>query len=98
MNHKFSLLDSAHPEIPDGHSKVSRSEMRIFVFASLRLPTLRVGPRFVQDQGNRGPAAKQWGLSHLEEVRRKQGLARRRTGVRCLSAVPTQAGTSKTAV
>jgi hypothetical protein len=40
-------LDSAHPEIPDGHSEVSRLEMRIFV----------------QDQ-------------------EKQGLARRRTGVR----------------
>jgi hypothetical protein len=62
------------------------------------LPKLRLGPRFVKDQGNRGPAAKQWGLRHLEEVRKKQGLARRRTGVSRLSAVPTQAATSKTAV
>jgi hypothetical protein len=41
------ILVGAHPEIPDGHSEVSRSEMR----------------NFVQGQG-------------------KQGLVRRRTGVR----------------
>jgi hypothetical protein len=58
-----SFLDSsAHPEIPNGHSEVSRLEMR----------------DFVQDQGN-------------------QGLVRRRTGVRRLSAVPAQAGTNKAA-
>jgi hypothetical protein len=60
---------SAHPKIPDGHSEVSRLEMKIFVRATLGLPKLRLGPRLVQDQGNRGPAAKQWGLSHLEEIR-----------------------------
>jgi hypothetical protein len=59
----------------NGHCEVSRSEMRDFVFASLRLPTLRVGPRFVLDQGNRGPAAKQWGLSTRSGAKKTRGCA-----------------------
>jgi hypothetical protein len=56
---KLVQFVSAHPEIPDGHSEVSRLEIRIFV----------------QDQGNRGPAAKQWGLSTRSGAKKTRGCA-----------------------
>jgi hypothetical protein len=43
-----ALLVRVHPEMPDGHSEVSRSEMR----------------DFAQDQRNRGPKAERLGTEH----------------------------------
>jgi hypothetical protein len=53
------FLRSVHPEIPDGHSDVSRLEMWIFV----------------QDQRNRGPAAKKWGLSTRSVAKKTRACA-----------------------
>ena len=51
-------LSSAHQEIPDGHSEVSRLEMR----------------DFVQDQRNRGPKAKRLGTEHPKRCEEIKGL------------------------
>jgi hypothetical protein len=51
------LLDSAHPEIPDGHGEVSRLEMG----------------DFVQDQGNQGVVPRRTGVRRLSAVPAQAG-------------------------
>jgi len=58
MSAKKPDLHSVHPEMPDGTSEVSRSEMR----------------DFAQDQGNRGPKAKRLGTEHPKRCKENKGL------------------------